>query len=240
MKEVKILREIDLILFLVKKTLLRIKDQKVKVHYMKRGGFFIVLEGGVGSGKSTQVDKFKKTYPEWIFVREPGSTVFGEKIREAVQGLHNNYHVDPYAALLAYSSARANLVRFVIIPELKKGKTVLLDRYWYSTVAYQGEEGIPVSTIISISKIATDDLVPDIVLHYDLLPEIGMERKKEDESTDKYDLKPYKFHQGVRLKYLKIAKRYFGIWNIIDASKLPEEVFVKSREILKNKGIIDR
>ena len=88
---------------------------------MKRRGIFIVLEGGVGSGKSSQVDKFRKKYPEWIFVREPGSTVFGEKIREAVQGLHN-YHVDPYAALLTYSSARANLIRSVVIPELKKGK----------------------------------------------------------------------------------------------------------------------
>src|SRR3989344_4717332 len=104
-------------------------------------GKFIVIEGGVGSGKSTVYNKLKRRFKNWKFYREPGSTPFGERIRKAVQGLYH-YPVDKYAAVFGYSAARANLIRTKIIPDLKKGRVVLLDRFWYSTYAYQGAEGV--------------------------------------------------------------------------------------------------
>lgn len=99
-------------------------------------GKFIVIEGTLASGKSTQVDILKVNRNKCRFYREPGSTEFGEIIRDAVQGLHG-YDVDPYAALFAYQASRANLIGGKIIPDLKKGYNVILDRYWYSTYAYQ-------------------------------------------------------------------------------------------------------
>ena len=109
---------------------------------MKRGKF-VVIEGGVGCGKTTQLNLLKKDLKKnWEFYREPGSTEFGEKVRDAVQGLHN-YEVEEYASMFGYSAARANLIRGVIIPKLKSGVNILLDRYWYSTYAYQGSNGHP-------------------------------------------------------------------------------------------------
>ncbi|MFC1626032.1 dTMP kinase, partial [Patescibacteria group bacterium] len=95
-------------------------------------GKFIVIEGGVGSGKTTKIDLLKKYLGKgWEFYREPGGTEYGEKVRDAVQGLYS-YPVDGHAALFGYSAARANLIRGVIIPKLRKGINIVLDRYWYS------------------------------------------------------------------------------------------------------------
>src|SRR3972149_2492258 len=120
---------------------------------MTKKGKLIVIEGGSGSGKTTQIRYLKKELKGWEFYREPGSTTFG------------------------YSAARANLIRGVIIPKLKKGANIVLDRYWYSTYAYQGTDGASKKTIEKISKIATDGLKPDLVIFYDLDPVVGMKRK---------------------------------------------------------------
>ncbi len=199
---------------------------------MKKGRF-IVLEGGVGCGKTTQFEKLKKRFPCWKFYREPGGTPFGEKIRDAVQGIHN-YKVNPYASVLAYSSSRANLVREVIIPQLTKGKTVVLDRYWFSTYAYQGSDGISEKTVEKLNVIATGGLLPDLVLHYDLNPKIGLQRKAGQKDLDRYDVKDIVFHQEVRKRYLALSKKYSKIWRIIDASKSIEEVFKESLKWIKS------
>lgn len=154
---------------------------------VKRGKL-LILEGGVGCGKSTQFGLLRKNFPKWEYSREPGSTPFGEDIRDAVQGIRG-YGVDSYAAFFAYTAARANLIRTLVNPKLKEGKNVVLDRYWYSTYAYQGAEGVSKKYIIEVSRIATDNLQPDLVIHYDLAPKIGLKRKRGRDDTDRYDLK---------------------------------------------------
>ncbi len=203
---------------------------------MQNKGKFIVIEGGVACGKSTQVELLKKKFPKWKYFYEPGSTEFGEKIRDAVQGLHN-YKVDAHASMYAYVSSRANLIRGVIIPLLKKGKTVVLDRYWYSTYAYQSSEGISKNFIIEINKIATNNLIPDLVIHYDLDPKIGFARKSKKQNLDRYDVKKTVFHNKVRRNYLELSKMYPKIWKVIDASKTIPEVHDKTIAILKKAHI---
>jgi len=169
--------------------------------------------------------------------REPGGTTFGEKVRDAVQGRHG-YEVHPYASLFGYSAARANLVRGIVIPRLQEGFNVGLDRYWYSTYAYQGAEGVSKPIIWLISLIATKALKPDLVLHYDLLPEIGMTRKGKCPDADRYDIRELEFHRKVRRNYLQLKRMYSGIWRVVDASQSIEDVYRDSLTILKQNGLV--
>lgn len=201
-------------------------------------GKLIVIEGGVGCGKTTQLNLLRKELKSgWEFYREPGSTEFGEKVRDAVQGLHN-YEVEEYASMFGYSAARANLIRGLIIPKLKKGINILLDRYWYSTYAYQGSNGASKQTIEKVSKIATDNLKPDLVLFFDLDPKIGMTRKKDRKDSDRYDVKEIAFHNKVRRSYHELGKKIGRKWKKIDASKSIEEIHKDSLDLLKKYKII--
>lgn len=204
---------------------------------MKERGKLVVLEGGPGCGKSTQVASLRETLSGWNFYREPGSTPFGEKVRDAVQGL-NGYEVDKYAALFAYSSARANLVRGVVIPKLAQGENVLLDRYWYSTYAYQGAEGVSKILIWAVSLVATRGLSPDAVLYYDLLPELGAARKKTSPDADRYDIMEGEFHRKVRRNYLQLQRLYPKRWRTIDASGPIEKVLSDSLEALREFSLL--
>ncbi len=196
-----------------------------------------MIEGGVGCGKTTQIKFLKKDLKGWEFYREPGSTKFGEKVRDAVQGIHN-YNVEEYAAMFGYSAARANLIRGVVIPKLKKGINIALDRYWYSTYAYQGSNGASKKTIEKMSKIATDGLKPNLVIFYDLDPKVGMKRKSGHQDSDRYDIKELKFHKKVRIGYHELAKKVGRIWKTIDASKSIDEVHAETQKLLKKYKIV--
>jgi len=203
---------------------------------VKRGKL-IVIEGGVGCGKTTQIAYLKKVLKGWEFYREPGGTKFGERVRDAVQGLHG-YPVEEYAAMFGYMAARANLVRGLVNPKLKRGKNIVLDRYWYSTYAYQGSNGASKRIIEKLSKIATDGLKPDMVIFYDLDPKIGMKRKAGRKDSDRYDLKEVNFHRKVRRSYHELGKKVGRIWKKIDASKSAEEVKDITLSVLKKGKII--
>jgi len=200
-------------------------------------GKFIVIEGGLGCGKTTQINLLKKKLTKFKFYREPGSTDFGEKIRDAVQGLHD-YSVNEYAAFLAYSSSRANLIREVITPEMNKGKNIILDRYWFTTYAYQSIGGVSKKIIREVNKIATDNLLPDLVIFYDLDPKVGIMRKKGNKDVDRYDLKEIDFHKKARENYKELSKIYKNIWVTIDASKTIENIHNQTMRLIKERRII--
>lgn len=204
---------------------------------MKKKGRLLVIEGGVGCGKTTQIKLLKKVLSGWEFYREPGSTEYGEKVRDAVQGLHS-YKVEEYAAMFGYMAARANLIRGVIIPRLLKGKNIILDRYWYSTYAYQGSNGASKKVIEQVSKIATDNLKPDLVIFYDLDPKIGMKRKAGHKDSDRYDVKKINFHNKVRRSYRELGKKIGKTWKSVDASKSIEEVHDETLKLLKRYKMI--
>jgi len=191
---------------------------------------FVVVEGGSGVGKTTVMDGLRNVLGDWKFLREPGGTEFGELMREAVQQ-HPELSIEPMASFLAYSASRANLVNQEILPVLtgmREEKGVLLDRYWFSSYAYQGSEKVNKAIILSVSKMATGGLMPDLILHFDLLPELALLRKTGCTDIDRYDLKELDFHKRVREGYLELAVKYPSIWKVIDASKTKSEVLWES------------
>ena len=208
---------------------------------MERGRF-VVVEGGVGCGKTTQFGKIYSLvsdYGLWIQTREPGGTPFGERIRYTVQDEKaKDVFIHPYASLFAYSAARANLIRGVVIPKINVGTNVLQDRYWYSTFAYQGAEGVSKPLIFLVSAIATRMFKPDLVLHYDLMPEIGMARKRGKGDSDRYDEMESEFHRKVRKNYSQVRGFCPGVWRTIDASGSIDEVFGDTRRILEEFNVI--
>lgn len=202
---------------------------------------FLVAEGGSGVGKTTAVEGIKKELVDWKFFREPGGTIYGEAVREAVQS-HREWEIDPLAALFGYSASRANLVNTEVLPILedrKPGKGVFLDRYWFSTFAYQGSgEGVDREIIVAVSKIATKGLLPNLVLHFDLLPELAMQRKAGCTDADRYDLKELEFHKRVRDAYLELSLMYPDFWRVIDASQTKEAVLSDSLAVLREFGMV--
>lgn len=202
---------------------------------------FVVAEGCSGVGKTTAVEGIKKEMEGWKFFREPGGTIYGEAVREAVQG-HKEWEIDPIAALFGYSASRANLVNAEIIPileDVKPGKGVFLDRYWFSTHAYQGGgEGLDKSIIVAVSEIATKGLMPDLVLHFDLLPELAIQRKSHCSDIDRYDQKELDFHRRVREAYLELSVLYPDFWRVIDASKNKNDVLADSLAVLREFGMV--
>jgi len=207
----------------------------------QKRGKFVVLEGGVGCGKSTQFSLLKDltSGKNWKYTREPGGTIFGEKVRYLVQDEKDRKtSIHPYAALFAYSSSRANLIRGFVIPEINSGTNILQERYWFSTFAYQGAEGVSKPVIWLVSAIATRMLKPDLVIYYDVLPEIGMRRKKDAIDSDRYDEMQLEFHRKVRRNYYQIKRFYPGIWRTVDASQSREKGFEDTKKVLSQFSII--
>ncbi len=140
----------------------------------------ITFEGIDGAGKSTQIAKLVSVMAskgiDVLTLREPGGTATAEKIRMIL--LENSHNVSPIGELLLFSASRAELLQEVIIPALADGKTVILDRFFDSTTAYQGYgRGINLALLQSIIAISTCGIVPDITIYLDIKPEDALRRK---------------------------------------------------------------
>lgn len=196
---------------------------------------FITLEGIEGSGKTTQI-KHIITYlesvgRECIVTREPGGTRIGEKIRSILLDPENQA-LDPLAELLLYLADRAQHINEVILPELKSGHTVICDRYFDATVAYQGEaRALETGLIRQLHRLLFDDLTPDITLLLDLPPEVGLARAWQQihqgrrcDTETRFEKEALVFHERVRAGYLALATQAPKRFQIIDAEKSESEV----------------
>jgi dTMP kinase len=192
-------------------------------------GYFITFEGPDGSGKSTQIqwlaEHLKGLGQTVLSTREPGGTEIGEEIRDLLHDLRHR-EMQPRAEILLYCAARAQLVGQVIRPCLAGGGTVLCDRYFDSTLAYQGYgHGLDLETLRQITSFATQDLKPDLTLLFDLDPAMGLKRRQADgvewNRLDAYDLA---FHQRVRQGYHELAKADPGRWVMLDATMEREKL----------------
>src|SRR3989338_1399096 len=135
-------------------------------------GVFITFEGSEGSGKSTQAKLLYRYLrakgKRVLFIREPGGVVISEKIRQILLDVKNT-GMDDVCETLLYMAARAQLVKEVIAPALKKGKIVLCDRFLDSTIVYQGYgNGVDKNFIKTIGRFATQNISPDLTLIFDL------------------------------------------------------------------------
>lgn len=172
-------------------------------------GKFITLEGAEGAGKSTQsaliMDYFKKRKIPAVLLREPGGVKISEKIRALLLDVNNAKMSDECETLL-YMAARAQLVKEVLMPTLKKGTHVICDRFLDSTVAYQGAgNGVDTKTIENIGLFATEGLKPDLTLLFDIDVTKGLSRTNAQK--DRIEQRTIEYHERVRQGYLDIAKR---------------------------------
>ncbi|HEX5137413.1 MAG TPA: dTMP kinase [Planctomycetota bacterium] len=189
-------------------------------------GRFLVLDGPDGSGKSTQIArlaaKLRDRGESVLVLREPGATPMGEAIRDLL--LHADVDITPLAEMLLYQAARAHLVETVVRPALAAGQTVLLDRYWYSTAAYQGHGlGLDPGEIRRVSAVATKGLEPDLLLLLDVPADVGLARLKG--ARDKVEARSLGYHRRVRDGFLLEARRLGAMAVVVDASRDEEAVF---------------
>jgi dTMP kinase len=188
-------------------------------------GIFLSFEGGEGSGKSLQAkrlhDELTRRGRDVLLTREPGGTAAGERIREIV--LHaQEIALSPEAQVLLYSTARAQNVREVIRPALDAGKIVIADRFFDSTMAYQGYgHGVPLAAIKDVTALACGDLGPDRTFLLDIPVETGLGRSgwRAQSKWDRFEVLDPEFHERVRRGYLRLAADEPRRWLVLDASR---------------------
>ena len=145
---------------------------------------------------------------ECLLTREPGGTPLAESIRQVVKSHHGSEPVHPETELLLMEAARAQHVHEVILPALAAGKTVICDRFYDSTTAYQGgARNLPLTTIHALNSFAAAGRKPDLTFLMDLPPEIGFERirARESEGYDRFENEKIQFHHTVRQAFLDLA-----------------------------------
>jgi len=199
-------------------------------------GLFVTFEGIEGSGKSTQAELFIQWLEEKgrkaLFLREPGSTSIGERIREILLSIdYKNFY--PATELLLFLAARAQLVREKVLPVLEQGAIVILDRYSDSTFAYQGYgEDIPLELIENMDSFATSSLTPDITFLLDIGIKEGLTKAG---FKDRIEKKGLEFHKKVQDGYYQLAEISKERIHIIKVQKDPLETQKEIREIFQKK-----
>ena len=204
---------------------------------MNKRGKFITIEGTDGSGKSTQLELLKKYFAEKkteaVFVRDPGSTQIGEKIRSLILDTQNTAMSDETEALL-YAACRIQLVNEVIVPALERGTNVICDRFVDSSIAYQGfARGLGQEKIELINSFALEKCMPDLTVFFNLPPEKGMLRKNNQKELDRIEKESINFHKKVYNGYLSLLNAYPQRIHSIDASLSVEEVFNSVKNIIE-------
>jgi len=208
---------------------------------------FIVFEGLDGAGKSTlmkKVEGFLSTQSQKsIFVRDPGTTSLGEKLRQLI--LDPNEKPIPKTEILMYQAARAQLVGEIIKPKLQKGEWVLSDRFYSSTLAFQGQaRGLERDDIHWLNNFASAGLKPDAVVFIDIPVEESQRRlnKRETasgESKDRMELEDSGFHGRVREGYLRQAREDADRWLVLDGMRTPDELLQDVISYFKGKQWLD-
>lgn len=171
-------------------------------------GRLLVLEGIDGAGKGTQADlldaRLRRDGIRVLRAREPGGTVIGEKIRALLLDARRA-EMAPRTELFLYMASRAQLVAEVLVPALEKGRVILLDRYYYSTAAYQGAAGkVGTGEVLELAERIARFPKPDRVVLLDIDPRRGMGRVNRPK--DRMERKGVEFLSRVRNAYLRIAK----------------------------------
>ncbi|EMB73357.1 TPA: dTMP kinase [Streptococcus mutans] len=205
-------------------------------------GIFISFEGPDGAGKTTVLEAIlpqlkKLVAKEVITTREPGGVAIAESIRDLILDV-NHTNMDDKTELLLYIAARRQHLVERILPELKKGNLVLVDRFIDSSVAYQGYgRGLDADAVTWLNNFATDGLQPDLTLYFDVDSQIGLTRieKNKEREVNRLDLEQLDMHRRVRSGYLKLAQENPDRIVTIDAARPLEEVITDALFTIKQR-----
>ncbi|WKT89631.1 dTMP kinase [Microbacterium maritypicum] len=191
-------------------------------------GVWITLEGGDGSGKTTQSNLLAQWLEDTgrtvVRTREPGGSEVGQLIRDIV--LHHRGDIAPRAEALLYAADRAHHVATVVRPALRRGEIVLQDRYLDSSVAYQGAGRVLDATEIrDLSLWAAEDALPDLTILLDLDPAEARTRlDSADKPFDRLEAEQAEFHGRVRDAFLDLAAAEPDRFLVLDAAAAPEVI----------------
>ena len=199
-------------------------------------GTFIAFEGGEGTGKSTQSKLLKKWLEDRgevvVLSREPGGTDLGKDLRKILLG-HETGEISPRAEALLYAADRAHHVFSVIRPALANGEVVISDRYFDSSIAYQGAGRVlSPGEVARISRWATESLFPTLTIVIDLPAEVGIGRLI---NRDRLEAEPVAFHERVRQEFLQIARLDPERYLVVDGRQSIEQIH---NEIIKRVATI--
>jgi dTMP kinase len=193
-------------------------------------GFFITLEGGEGSGKSTHAkllaDRLVSAGRDVVVTREPGGAPEAEAIRKLLLGGEPERWSPLAEALLNYA-ARDNHLSLTIRPALARGAVVVSDRFMDSTTAYQGYAGgVDLEFIKSLERAVVGETRPVLTIVFDVDPELGLERARQRDPghADRFERKGLAFHQRLRAGFLEIARAEPGRCVLVDATRDKDEV----------------
>lgn len=200
---------------------------------------FITLEGPEGSGKTSHIPylvEYLREKGHVVFpTREPGGSSISEQIRDILHDL-KNAEMHPRTETLLYQAARAQIVEQVIKPRLDDGVVVISDRYYDSTIAYQGyghQQNL--EQIRQLVKYATGGLVPDLTVLLDLEVETGLGRKKKNNEWNRLDAYTVEFHKRVRAGYLEMVEQEPDRWAVVNAERKWDEVQEELRRVIEEK-----
>ena len=208
---------------------------------MSSRGLFITVEGIDGCGKSTQADLIARTLEaaghDALRLREPGGVAISEKIR-AILLDPANAEMGDVCELLLYEAARAQLVHQVIRPALAAGKTVVCDRFYDSTTAYQAfADGLDRNMVSQANELAVDGCRPDLTLVFDLPVEDALRRRSGREAEDRLELKGLEFQERGAVGFRAVAADEPDRVKLIDAGGSIAEVFSGVAAELRSAGL---
>lgn len=201
-------------------------------------GILITLEGPEGAGKTTILHQILPILTQMgvdiLTTREPGGIRIAESIREIILAPENTA-IDGKTEVLLFAAARRQHLNEKVRPALAEGKIVIIDRFIDSSVAYQGyARGIDVADVETINNFATDGLLPDLTLYFDVDTEIGLSRVMSgDREVNRLDLEAQEMHQKVRAGYQAIAKANPKRIVTIDASQAIDQVVAATLSTLQ-------
>lgn len=203
----------------------------------------IVFEGPEGAGKTTQL----RLAAEWltaigrtvVAVREPGGTPLGDEIRRLL--LDPTSDVAPRAEAMLFMASRAQLMERTIAPALAKGATVLLDRFFLSTYAYQvAGRGLPHDQISTSNRLATSDVRPDLTVLLSLPVKLGLDRALSRGPSDRMEQADRDFHERVARAFSDFASMEWqrqhpeaGPVEAVDATGTVEDVFKRVQHAIE-------
>jgi dTMP kinase len=197
-------------------------------------GKFISFEGGEGSGKSTQLQllaaAFEKSGLPFISTREPGGSSGAERIRSLlVSGKTDAW--DALTETLLFNAARADHINHVIRPALAEGKIVICDRFFDSTLVYQGiGKNLGEEYIKNLHRIIFGNFMPDLTIMLDIAPEDGLKRASaRADNENRFEQLDIEFHKKIRAGFLSIATREPERCMVFDAT---QEVEILHKQIV--------
>jgi dTMP kinase len=182
---------------------------------------FITFEGGEGCGKSFQsrvlYRKLVQMAVPAVLIHEPGGTPLGERVRYLLKQACE-IPISSLTELMLFNASRSQLVKDIIQPALTEGKIVICDRFSDSTIAYQGYgRGLDIAAVKEINQIASRGLKPDLTFLMDVVPELGLSRKKAG-ANDRFEQETLAFHGRIREGFINLAVEEPQRWVVIDAA----------------------